>query len=439
MNISFLTREIPIRPENSQFLSSSYFQNNRAYNYSKEDKFKVKSNLLMKEENNKNENKYKYSKLSNNINLIIDYKKNSSKKKLTDFSQNYLCSNSHYIDTEPNKPRTNKLFSENKDNSKNHVLSTTSFYSNKNLTTRKPIKKSKSFINFNDEIPKEENIFSNHGRNMNLILNNNLNNISKNKYQSYTNLKKIINTDFPKFPDLSTDRDNNYWNKKNANFPNTIGQKNKNYTQRNNLYSTNLLSTYGSNLYLNTENNYNSKNSNCNNHKINRNYNMMNIVSPKPKTNAHSNINSFQKTPKFSYHNYINLLNLQKNKINNSEIQNNKKYKHEKNFSSNNFDKIMNKTTLNQFYEETFNNINDDHKINVKNGSNNDDILCREKLTTNQSTCTNGTNKIKNMKKIVSSKLNINKQDSNAENFEELHFLIVSSIQDGKKYAKKFK
>ena len=76
----------------------------------------------MKEENNKNENKYKYSKLSNNINLIIDYKKNSSKKKLTDFSQNYLCSNSHYIDTEPNKPRTNKLFSENKDNSKNHVL-----------------------------------------------------------------------------------------------------------------------------------------------------------------------------------------------------------------------------------------------------------------------------------------------------------------------------
>ena len=29
-------------------------------------------------------------------------------------------------------------------------------------------------------------------------------------------------------------------------------------------------------------------------------------------------------------------------------------------------------------------------------------------------------------------------KDSNAENFEELHFLIVSSIQDGKKYAKKF-
>jgi hypothetical protein len=266
-----------------------------------------------------------------------------------------------------------------------------------------------------------------------------LNNISKNKYQSYTNLKKIINSDFPKFPDLLTERDNNYLNKKAPNFSNKIGQKNKNYTQRNNLLSTNLLNTFGSNLYLNTENNINSKNSNCNNHKNNRNYNMMNIVSPKPKSNEHSNINSFQKTPKFSYHNYINLLNIQKNKINNSDIQNTKKYKYEKNFSSNNFDKIMNKTTLNQFYEDTFNNINDDHKINVKNGSNNDDILCREKLTTNQSTCTNGTNKIKNMKKIVSSKLNINKQDSNAENFEELHFLIVSSIQDGKKYAKKFK
>ena len=349
-----------------------------------------------------------------------------------------MSSYSHYLDTEPNKPRTNKLFSENKDNCKNHVLSTTSFYSNKNLTSRKPIKKSKSFINFNDEIPKEENIFSNHGRNMNLFLNNNLNNISKNKYQSYTNLKKIINSDFPKFPDLLTERDNNYLNKKTPNFPNKIGQKSKNYTQRNNLLSTNLLNTFGSNLYLNTENNINSKNSNCNNHKNNRNYNMMNIVSPKPKSNEHSNINSFQKTPKFSYHNYINLLNIQKNKINNSDIQNTKKYKYEKNFSSNNFDKIMNKTTLNQFYEDTFNNINDDHKINVKNVSNNDDILYRENLTTNQSTCTNGTNKIKNMKKTAFSKLNINKQDSNVENFEELHFSIVSTIQDGKKYAKKF-
>ena len=436
MNISFLTRDIPIRPENSPFLSSSYFKNNRAYNYSKEDKFKAKSNLLMKEENNKNE--IKYSKFSNNINLIIDYKKNSSKKKLTNFNHNYLCSYSHYIDTEPNKPRANKLFSENKDICKNNALSTTSFYSNKNLTARMPIKKSKSFINFNDEIPKEENFFSNHGRNMNLILNNNLNNISKNKYQSYTNLKKIINNDFPKFPDLSTDRDNNYLNKKFPNYSNKIGQKNKNYTQRNNLYSTNLLSTYGSNLYLNTENNINSKNSNCNNHKNNRNYNMMNIVSPKPKSNEHSNINSFQKTQKFSYHNYINLLNLQKNKINNSDIQNIKKYKHEKNFSSNNFDKIMNKTTLNQFYEDTFNNINDNHKINVKNECNNDDILCRDKLTTTQNTCTNGTKIIKNMKKTVSTLLNITKKDSNAENFEELHFFIVSSIQDGKKYAKKF-
>ena len=45
MNISFLTRDIPIRPENGPFLSSSYFQNYKAYNYSKEDKFKVKSNL----------------------------------------------------------------------------------------------------------------------------------------------------------------------------------------------------------------------------------------------------------------------------------------------------------------------------------------------------------------------------------------------------------
>jgi hypothetical protein len=273
---------------------------------------------------------------------------------------------------------------------------------------------------------------------MNLILNNNLNNISKNKYQSYTNLKKIINSDFPKFPDLLTERDNNYLNKKTPNFSNKIGQKNKNYTQRNNLLSTNLLNAFGSNLYLNTENNINSKNSNCNNHKNNRNYNMMNIVSPKPKSNEHSNINSFQKTPKFSYHNYINLLNIQKNKINNSDIQNTKKYKYEKNFSSNNFDKIMNKTTLNQFYEDTFNNINDNHKINVKNECNNDDILCRDKLTTTQITCTNGTNKIKNMKKTVSNLLNITKKDSNAENFEELHFFIVSSIQDGKKYAKNF-
>ena len=96
---------------------------------------------------------------------------------------------------------------------------------------------------------------------------------------------------------------------------------------------------------------------------------------------------------------------------------------------------MLDKISLNKFYEETF---IDNNKNNnkYKNNSNNDDIIHKDNLTTNQSTYTISSNKIKNLKKSIKFIKYNNKE--NIENFEELHYFIVSSLQKGKKAGKYF-
>ena len=131
----------------------------------------------------------------------------------------------------------------------------------------------------------------------------------------------------------------------------------------------------------------------------------------------------------------------------NSNVNNqySKKYDKQKKgkYSFNQNDNINNKIYLNQFYEDEFNssnnvkNRNDNRKVNIN--MNNDNILYKDNSTTNHSTYSNGSLKIKNLKKsIIAIKKNNNSNDEKIENLEDLHFFIVSSLQNGKKYAKKF-
>ena len=107
-------------------------------------------------------------------------------------------------------------------------------------------------------------------------------------------------------------------------------------------------------------------------------------------------------------------------------------------------DKI-DKMYLTKYYDEAFNNSNDNkiknNKTENKNIINNDDCY-KDNTTTNQSTTyTNCSNKIKNLKKtdkLVYKKINNLKNNRDFENFEELHFYIVLSLQNGKKLSTNF-
>ena len=151
------------------------------------------------------------------------------------------------------------------------------------------------------------------------------------------------------------------------------------------------------------------------------NYNLTDVFSSKEK-----NINA---TPKINYHNYMNL-------VNNSQSK--KKTKSNYSFNQNQNNMKVDKAYLNKFYEETFSDSYESKKnFKNKDNNNNDDIIYKENLTTNQSTYINTSNKIKNLKKNVKS-IKINNDDK-IENFEELHFFIDSSLQKGKTTGKFFK
>ena len=457
---------ILMRPGNSNFLSSStsnFQKNKERTNYSQEFRLKEKSN-------NKNENK-KSVKYSNNNNQIIDYKKNitNKKPKVLDNKFNYLKSNSLFeknnkfnfmsskvfvLETEPTKINdnfykklntknyiNNEIFSGNNKPS-SHILST--YYSNKNQLNKMSIKKKNNNINFNDNSPSNrnsKNAYSKNARNMNLILNNinSSNNNINTKYQSFININKIINKDFHDFPDLSI-RKNNF-SKKNYEISNKTRQNNVNYTKINSLYLNRPLSSYNSNIYSKTENNINFRNNSNNNskNKFNTNYNLINISSPKNRSNTYSNINSFHKKPKSN--NYLNEINPQ----NNNNIQNQKKNqrKSKNNYSFSQNDNKIDKICLNKFYEETFSNSNEnkikDKKFEDKNKTNNEEYYKDNLTTTNQSTYTNCSKKIKNLKQTNKSlNQNLIYKNQDFENFEELHFSVVSSLQNGKKLSKMF-
>ena len=459
--LSFLARNnIPMRPGNSTFLSfSSYFQKNRPHT----NNYKGKSNIIINKTNN-NTNIYKSPKSLNFNNQMTDLKKNSYKKtKLTNTNINHIKttsffdknkkinngdSNLHIIQTEPNRINNNiQFFSENNNiNNKNNKQSNQlliAYYNNKKLSNKMSIKKNKTFnINLNENLPNNNEIdyYSNTGRNINLFSNNEMNNTSdiKNKHKSYTNLKKIINKDFPNFQEILNDKDNININIKTPELTIKNLNKNKNNIQKSNINSPSTkrhLSTYSSNLYLKTENDINMRANSTN-------FNLININPLNDGNNIPSNNNAFQKTQKLNYQNYLNFIYLQSHKNNSASQKNKKNHKKGKdNYSYNQNDFKMNKISLNQFYEDTFNdtyNENGNIKNNIINKIkfNNEDIFYKENLTTNQSTYRNISKKIKNMKQILSSKMKTN--DSNVDNFEELHFFVVTNIQKGKNCGKKF-
>ena len=151
------------------------------------------------------------------------------------------------------------------------------------------------------------------------------------------------------------------------------------------------------------------------------NYNLTDVFSSKEK--------NIDITPKINYHNYMNL-------VNNSQSK--KKTKSNYSFNQNQKNNKVDKTYLNKFYEETFSD-SYESKNNFKNKdiNNNDDLIYKENLTTNQSTYTNVSKNIKNLKKNIKY-IKINNDDK-IENFEELHYFIVSSLQKGKNAGKFFK
>lgn len=448
--IPFFSRnKFPKTSENRHFLlTSPYFQKNRIYtHYSKE-----KSNIIL---NGKTKsNIYKSPKYTKSSNLIIDYKKNSKKAKLindkfkylktnTFLIQNYKLnsndSNSNLLETESNKIINNKFYNEN-NKSSGQLLLPNSIY--KNQFHNMSIKKNNNFIsNTSNSTPKSNKIEYYHNRGINMNLSNSF--ITKNKNQSFKNLNKIVNKDFPNFPNLLNIKED--YNYKKNDYDNKKGEIHKNNNQRNNLYVVKRsLSSFSSNINLRTKNNINSKYNNNNNNfnqNLNSNYNIPNKNYSKGRNNSYSNIYIYQKTPKI---NYINLSFFQYNRNN---IQNMKKYqKREKDYSYNQKDSEINKIYLNKYYEDIFNNdniSNDDKKTNIKideenKSKYNKEVIYKKNLTKNYSTFINRTRKIKNMKQFFYSKSIINEEDSNIDNFEEIHFFIISSIQKGKNYSKNF-
>lgn len=466
---------IQMRQGNNNYLSSSssHFQNKKDnINYSQEMRLKEKPKIIINNINKINLNNY--PKFSNNINLIIDFRKDNNKKRKAMNNLNYVKNNSllekndafeflnskiNVLETEPNKlgknnknndfnqklnqiqnkHMNNEELNENKPS--NNILST--YYNNKNQVNKISIKKNKNFnINFNDNIPKNQIKFNN------IINGKNLTNNDKTKFQSYTSLNKFVNKDLPKYNALSKEKENLTKIKSEISIKNEKKNKNSssNNSNRNNLYLKRPLSSFSSNAYLNTENNINNRNSSTRN-RFHTNYNLINITSPKERKNTYSNINSVQKTPKLNYQYYMGVL-TSHNKRNNNDIQSVNKHqkKPNYNYSFNQNDFQTDKFFLNKYYDETFSDSNNDKNFNNiklvnKNKFNNDDITYKENLTTDQSTCKNTSNlKIKNLKKTNQPSNTGNfSENEKFENIEDLHFYIVSSLQKGKNTGKFFK
>lgn len=477
-NILYFGRNnIQMRPGNSNFLTStsSNFKNNKEdKNYSQEVIIKEKLNVKEKNEKNRKKN----PKYINNINLIIDCKKNLKKNQITNYNKNYKKNNSYFekndksnildskisfLETEPNKINNNNYYTKlnqtknkyinNNDLFQNHKTSShilSSFYNNKNQINKISIKKNKHCnINFNFNCPKGNNsiIFNN---NKGTYINSKNNNITssnnqKTKYQSFTNINKYINKDFSDFAELSKEKESLSKIKSEISIKNrkSIQNQNKDNSEIKNLYLKRPLS---SGIYLKTENNVNFRNNSCNN-RFKTNYNLINITSSKEKKNSFSNFNNLDKNLNYqNYLNFVNSKNSSQNKINKTYTENFKKYqtKTKENYSFNQNDIKFDKIYLNKFYEETFNDNNENKDLDqneYKNSCkiNNDDIICKEHLSTNQSTYTNCSQKIQNLKKnIYSINQNNTSKIEMIENFEELHYFIVSTLQKGKKAAKNF-
>jgi hypothetical protein len=308
----------------------------------------------------------------------------------------------YVLEKEPNKNINNNYYT--KLELKNKYKYNDILFSNRSSNNNKPLNNILNTYSSNKNlINKPNNTSIKKNKNKSYIINFNNNIPNKKYYQSFKNINKIINKNFS---DFSIEKNLN---------------RKKSETEKNYTFLRRPLSSLSSSIYLKNENNNNYRNKSHNNtynRFNNTNYNLVNIISPKEK-----NINI--SSSKLNYHNYINF-------INNSQIKN----KTKSNYSFNQDDIMLDKISLNKFYEETFNDNNKNNK-KYKNNRNNDDIIHKDNLTTNQSTYTNYSNKIKNLKKSI--KFTKCNNEENLENFEELHYFIVSSLQKGKKVGKYFK
>ena len=448
--MSFFGRNnIPMRPGNSYILASSTsnIENEDNINSSQDRKIKDKSRIILNNRtNNKSKRSLKNTNISNyksNCHKKPDITNNLNKKNNSLYGQNdkldFLYLKKKYaLETEPNK--MNNFYqkinqTQNKYNNKDIIINNSKpsnnilskYYNNKyNQHNKISIKKNKNLnINFNNNSPingkKSIKMSFNDRRNVNCILNYNNNNCSHNvdnKYQSNSKLNKVINKNYSDYGEISKENEK---------------KEDKNYSERYNLSIKRPLNLLSSNIYINSENNINFRNTSYNN-KYSTNYNLINITSPKERKNSYSNLNP-QKISRLNYQNNLNIQNI---------IKKPNKQKYEYSFNQ---DNIIDKKYLNHFYEETFSNIDNDDNNNMNifpnyNKLNNDDIIYKDNLTTNQSTYTNTSTKIKNLKKKNHSSNSNNVLEyeniDSFENFEELHFFIISSLQKGNFLANNF-
>lgn len=391
---------------------------------------------------------------------MFDYKNNISKKKKSQLLFNNVNEDWHY--NEHNKYDIDNSKIEQIDDYKIEKN-----YSYKKLNVNKALVRNNeinpSFINnhsynVNSKIFSNNNIYVKMNQNFNINFNlnspNKINNINNNynfggrnkkykqiknsknydaKYQSYTNINEINK----KFQNDIEYNINGY----------SIDNKqiNKNNIIERNNYNFNLPTE--SNIYLNTENNINSRNISTKklNMMHNKNYNLMNIDYSSQRNNTYSNINK----KNFLYENSSKIMNSHHNKNRGNSYQcKNIKYcfKTKDSYICN--DIKIDKVSLKNYYDHEFSEItNKDEQIYLNKEKNeykfnNEDISYKDCPSTNYSTCNNEINKINNSKKVIQIQNrynnNINLKNKYPENVEMFHFFMVSYLQKGKKLGNKF-
>ena len=420
--------------------TSLYFQKNKTY-------IDITQSDLILNDKNINLNSYT-TKSSKGINLMFDYKSNINKKKKQNHFFNYTNNHS------PNRLNFNsKKINKNEEYKNEKIYNFKKLNSNKisrrysevNTAFNKPssnivskyytnnkifVKKRQNFsINFNLNSPNtNSNINKNKVGTRNKKLNKQCRSVSNSnmKYQSYININEI-SKNYQNNENFEITRDSLY---------NNLTKREESFNKNNPYFNIPLTS----NTYLNTENNINSRNimsqKLCSIH--NKNYNLMNIDYSKEKNNTYSNFDS----NKLKNDNDIQRQNNQQNK--NKNQYKNFKYSFKTRDAYICKENKINKKSLQQFYEQEFNDINDENDknlINIEKNEykfNNEDLCYKECLSTNHSTCTNEINKVNYKeikKKIYNQKPLINK---NAQNPEMFHFFMVSYLQKGKKLGNKF-
>ena len=409
---------------------SLYFQKNKTFNEIKKEE--GKSNLILNNnDNNNNLNSYK-TKNSKGINLMFDYKNNLNKKKKNSQFYNYTNNLSPNRAKKMNKIEENKneIYNYKKINkiqgrniALNHAYNQPSskildkYCANTNKHLVK--KKQNSSINFNLNSPSESNCINTYntaGRNSKLNKQYKSTSISNLKYRTYSNINEIY-TSYNNQTDFNSNRysminDKTKFNEK---------------SEMSNFYSNIPTS---SNIYLNTENNINSRNISSRrlNGIQNKNYNLMNIDNSTDRNNTCSNINS---------ENLMHNNDSKRKNKNNNQCKNIKYSFKTKNSYICRENKIS-KDFLKNYYEQTFNNLIDENmenKINEKKKEykfNNEDLYFNEHLSTNYSNYNNEMNIVdeNEMKNLLQNDKQFVKK--NSQNPELFHFYMVSYLQKGK-------